>query len=251
MPKKLSFIGLGDVHLKKYGIAAPALPIGSCSQVDITINEDVQRQQNYGRDGGTLSSNRRISSIETAIVMQSLHAENIALGTRGSVSDVAGGSATEETHTVYVGGLVRLANVSPTNVVVTSGDGLTTYTDVTVTPGGIVATEGGDLDTAIKALPDPTVGLPIKVSYDFAARRVIEALTKSASEYVLHFDGLNEANTGKPVVVDMWRQVFGPAETVSLVGDEYGSLSVPGELLLDPSRTGVGESKFFTYNYVE
>jgi hypothetical protein len=249
--REISFLGLGDLYLAPAG-GGPARPVGSASQIQLGITEDEKDQQNYGRAGGLLNSVSRITAVTLALTLQSLSPPNLALALRADRSDIEAGTVTGEAHTAYTGALIRIANIDPSDVVVTdASDGTTTYTegaDYKVTSAGVIPLAGGAIDTAIQALSEPSDGLPVTIDYSYGARSVVEALTHSGTEYVLYFDGLNEADSGKSAVGDLWRVKFGAAKQLDLVGDDYAGLELAGKLLADNSK-GAGESAFFRWNY--
>ena len=84
----------------------------------------------------------------------------------------------------------------------------------------------------------------ISISYDYADQVVIEHLTAKTAELCLRFGGLNEADSGKPEVVDMWRVSQGVTKQLALIKKGFGSIEIEGTLLQDPSRQGVGISKY-------
>ena len=73
---------------------------------------------------------------------------------------------------------------------------------------------------------------------------VIEALTSKTPELVLRFAGLNEADSGRPVVMDLWRVSQGITKQLTLIKKGFGALDIEGEVLQDPSKTGVGISRY-------
>jgi hypothetical protein len=85
----------------------------------------------------------------------------------------------------------------------------------------------------------------LTVSYTHPEHVNIEALTSSAPELELTFGGLNEADSGKPVIVDIWRLGAGIAKTLALIQSDFGKLPVEGEVLVDPTKVGVGISRFY------
>lgn len=107
-------------------------------------------------------------------------------------------------------------------------------TDIETRPEGIMILEG--------AIPD---GCPILVAYTHGAYDVVEALTAGSQVYEMSFGGLNEANSNSPVVLDIYRLQIGAASSLSLLGDEFASLSIKGKVLLDASKTGTGISRYF------
>lgn len=86
----------------------------------------------------------------------------------------------------------------------------------------------------------------VKLSYAYGSYAVIEALTTKAKELELLFEGLNEADDGKPCIVEIWRASQGVASAIGLVADKgFASLPVTGAVLKDDTKTGVGVSKYY------
>jgi hypothetical protein len=138
----------------------------------------------------------------------------------------------------YKGALVPLAHPNPTVVVVSNEAASTTYvegTDYEVRAGGIFILAAGSIVDAAN----------LKVDYTYGAYAQIEAMTSTALILELHFEGLNEANSGKPVIVDVYRAQLSPAKALSLLGDKFSDLTIDAEVLIDPSKTGTGISKYF------
>ena len=240
--KNLSFLGLADVYMKKYGVAAPARYVGSVSACNIQHEEENLRQRNFGREGGTLNTVSRLDQVNVGITFQSLSIENLARVLRGGVTDVAADSVTEEPHTAYLGALVRTEHMNIESVVVTDSTSSTTYeegTDYRVTGAGIVPLEGGSI----------TDEEAILVSYDYTAQQVVEALTQGQEEYTLYWDGLNEADNNRNTAVDIHRIKLGLPEQLGLIGEGFITMSTTGEALLDATQTGVGASKFYRWIY--
>jgi len=73
----------------------------------------------------------------------------------------------------------------------------------------------------------------------------IEALTTGAKTFGMVFAGVNEAATGKTVTVTVHRAKIGAAQGLSFIGDEFGSLEITGEVLIDTSIITAGLSQFF------
>lgn len=73
----------------------------------------------------------------------------------------------------------------------------------------------------------------------------IEALTTGAQTFLMTFEGVNEAATGKTVTVTVHRAKIGAAQGLGFIGDEFGALEITGEVLIDTSIVGAGLSQFF------
>lgn len=112
---------------------------------------------------------------------------------------------------------------------------LVVTTDYTVSAAGIY----------IEPAASFTDGQGLTIDYTKKAGSVVEALTESAGSYTLIFDGLNEAQSSKPVVVTLHKVKFGPLKDYGLIADDFASLEVSGEVLSDDTITGAGLSKYF------
>jgi hypothetical protein len=120
---------------------------------------------------------------------------------------------------------------------VTSDPAGTTYvvdTDYTVSPAGIVVLSTGSIPASTALLID----------YTKKAVDVVQALTSTAQEYVLLFDGLNEAQSGDEMVIKLHRAKFGGAQDLSVIGDEFGSIQLNGDVLPDTTIVGGGLSQY-------
>lgn len=73
----------------------------------------------------------------------------------------------------------------------------------------------------------------------------IEALTTGAQTFEMEFAGINEAATGKTVTVTVYRAKIGAAQGLGFIGDDFGSLEITGEVLIDTSIIAAGKSQFF------
>lgn len=235
--KEFSYIGVGLVY-------ANGVPVGNVDQLDFSVEEDTRELRDYTAPGGGLANRiSRISAVNGTLQMRDFLAENIARAFRGSASDVVAGSVTDEAHTAKLGQLIRTAHIQPTAMVATDDTGTTTYvdgTDYEVVNAGIIPLPGG-------SIPDDS---GVLLSYDYGAQRVVEALTESEQDVYMVFDGVNEAQSGKPVVVDCWRLRFSPTSGVSLIGEDFGAMPLAFSLIKDPTK-GAGVSQYFRVQQIE
>jgi hypothetical protein len=239
MYQERSFIGRGKPYLGPYGGGAKKRDIGNASSLKIGFEEDKKTLPNYRTGGGGVANSQSIVSAMTcSITLTDFDEENLALATFGAASAVAAGAVTDESHTAYVDGLVRFDNLpDTTTIVVTDATGTTTYvldTDYSVNAAGIVPISGGGISDSDTILVD----------YTKVAGSVVQALTRSSQEYTLTLVGLNDAQSGKPVVVDLHRVKFSPAGELGFITDEFGAIEVTGEVLADSNITGTGLSQF-------
>ena len=64
------------------------------------------------------------------------------------------------------------------------------------------------------------------------------------------FIGLNEARSGKPVVIEAFKVSHSPAG-LGMIGDDFGGLEFTAKVEKDSSVTGTGMSQFMTSKDVD
>lgn len=234
------YLGVGRVYARLSGAAAGLIDIGDTSKLDIAVKENKLRQANSSKlGGGVRATVSRITEVTLSMMLNDLNKTNVARALFGSESAVPGASVLDEVVVAYKGALSRLAHINPTAVTVTTSDGLTTYvvgTDYEVRPSGIfIIATGAILE-----------GASLKVDYTYAGYDKVEAMTTGAIILELHFEGLNEANSGLPVIVDIYRAQLSPTKALSLLGDKFADLTIDAEVLGDPTKVGAGISQYFT-----
>lgn len=238
------YLGSGTVYARIAGAAAALLAIGNCSVLEPNVKEDKKTLKDYTKaGGGTYASVSRIDSVTVKLKMHDLNKTNVARAVFGTEAAVTGAAVIDEVVTAYKGGLTPLAHINPTSVVVTNSGASTTYvagTDYEVHGGGILILDAGAI----------TDGQSLKVDYSFADYNKVEAMTTGAVILELHFEGLNEADSGKPVILDIYRAQLSPTKALSLLGDNFADLDLEAEVLKDPSKTGTGISQYFRVKMV-
>lgn len=220
--------------------------VGNVSALNIAITENKIQQTDYtGPGGGNCATVSQIDAVEMSMTMTSYDADNLALAVFGTTSTVATSSITDEPMTSPAtldnDTLVLTAELIDTKqaVSVTSDPAGTTYTegtDYTIGTAGITILAAGTIGPATALL----------VSYQVQGHNLVQALVSSAQEYEAVFDGLNEADSGAPVVVKGYKVKFGPAEDLALISEEFAELALTGDILKDETITGAGLSQYFT-----
>lgn len=233
------YLGSGQVFARIAGAAVALLAIGNCSMLEPSVKEDKKTLKDYTKPGGgTYASVSRIDTVTVKLKLHDLNKTNVARAVFGSESTVTGAAVIDESVVAYKGGLTPLAHVNPTTVVVTNSAATTTYVagvDYEVKGGGILILDAGTI----------TEAQALKVDYTFASYNKIEAMTTGAVILELHFEGLNEADSGKPVILDVYRAQLSPTKALSLLGDNFADLELEAEVLKDPTKTGTGISQYF------
>lgn len=241
LQSQVSYIGKGEVFLQKRNTAgAKMLPIGNCISAQFSISENRDELQDYtSTGGGLLETNITIKSVMAKLKVTNLSPTNLAIALRGQTTAGTAATITDESHAgVLKGSLIRLARLPDITATITVKKGAT----VIASAGNWQATSAGIWvsDTA----PDITADDTLLITYSAIADNVVQALVSSNDEYTMIFSGLNEARSGKPVVVTAHRIKFSPAKTLDLISDKFAELEIEGDVLADATITGNGISKF-------
>lgn len=229
---------VGQVYARPYGSAAAPMPIGNVLELALEHKEQVIKQPDMSRlGGGTHAEVRRIEEVTVKMKLADINVVNLARATMGTLQAVAMGTVADEAHVATLGGLVRLAHIQPTAVVLKKG-----VTVVAAAGNYEVRPEGIYILPTATGLEDADA---ITVGYSYGEYAAIEALTTKAVELELTFGGLNEADEGKAVLVEIWRASQGVTKSLALIQDKLGALDVEGTVLMDPTKVGVGISKYY------
>lgn len=228
----------GQVYARLAGTAAALAEIGGVSELKLVINEEIKKQGDYAHTGGgTRAQVNRIKEVMMEAKLQDLNMVNLARSVFGTASQVVAGTVVAEAVVGYKGGLIRLANPTPTSVVVKKAAvTIAMAGNYEVRPEGIFV-----LDDAV-AIVD---GDALTVDYAHGGYDVVQALTTSAPTLELTFGGLNEADDGKAVVVEVFKVKMGATSGLNLITTDFAELDVKGEVLADPAKSGAGISRFF------
>ncbi len=233
-----SYIGVGPIFLRKRSGTGGLIPIGNASALNFAVEEDVKALPDHTEaGGGTRNEVRRIKSVGIKVKVHDLSPDNISLAVYGDSTAVAAGTVTDEAITAKLGALVPLSHTAPSSAVVQDETDTTTYvegTDYEVRSSGLWFP--GDSNISDDQL--------LHVDFTYPGQDVVEALTQSAEEYEMLFEGLNEARSGKAAVVRSHRNKFGPTKSLDLIGDDFAGLELEGTVLSDSSQP-VGLSRFF------
>lgn len=232
------YIGVGRVWVRAFGSTGARRHVGNVSALTLRHNIEAQRMPDYTRPGGgTAVKLERIDTVEASMTWLNFSPENWAIATAGTVTDVALGAAVVENHTAYKGSVAALANLPGT------------ITSVTTNPPGTTYTAGTDYEKSAGGIYIPTTSTipdagPIIVTYSHVAQKRVEGSMGTSTVLEVLFEGLNDADSQKPTVVDLWRMSVPPAAELSLIGLEFGEMAIEAELLADTSK-GSSVSAFY------
>lgn len=235
---------VGQVYAKVWGTSASPKEIGNVLELGLEHSEDVQTQDDMTKLGGGVHAEvRRVKDVKVKMKLADLNVVNIARGVLGSVASVEAGTVTDMPYTVSeLGVLIPLDHIGATDVVIKKGADAASATPVDMAGNYEPRSEGIVLQSGAAGLAADD---KLWISYTHGAYAVIEALTTKAPELQLLFGGMNEADSGNPVTVDIWRCSQGVAKQFSLINKGFGALDIEGTLMMDPTKTGAGISKYY------
>lgn len=235
-----SYIGKGKVYLGALtnGVLSGGLfPVGNVSELTISPSVNERRLLNYmDASGGNCATSTKIESVNLSMTAWNFCPRNLALLSGGTHTDSTGAAITGETHVAYLGGLLSFnemydKTVAP--VISAGGTPLVADTDYELTETGAIIKNGiADGDT-------------VTVSYTSVDSFSIQSLTDLGKEFMVVFEGLNEATSGKRAKVTAFRFKPTPGESIPWISDDFASSTLSGELLTSNMAAGVGESKYW------
>ena len=236
-----SYIGKGSIYTRDRSGSGGLMPIGNVSALNVSFEEEKKELKDYtSASGGNANVLTSITSMTGSMTMYDFSAANLAFALRGSVTAVTAGAIVDEAHTCagIDGELIPFSFSYDSSIapVITGPAGTPTYTldtDYTMGTNGIIVMGAGAIGAT-----------GIEASYTKVASEVMQALVESGAEFELYFDGLNEAQTGKAVAIQMHRIKFSPAQGLDFIGDDFGEINTDFEVLSDSSVVAAGLSKF-------
>lgn len=228
---------VGQIYAAPYGVAN-LTPVGNVLEAGVEYKEAVESQEDMtALGGGKHGERRRVTEINFKAKLADLNIANLARAVLGTALPQDAGTVADKSYTVQRGALIPLPHVGVTNLVVKKNGA-----PVAVLGNFDLLPEGIRIRADAAVLTDGDV---ITVGYDHADQVVIEALTAKAPELTLRFGGLNEADSGRPVIVDLYRVSQSVTKQLALLQAKgFAALEIEGSLLQDPTKVGVGISRY-------
>lgn len=159
--------------------------------------------------------------------------ENLALAFWGASATIAAGTVTNELSPtgLVAGDFFRLSKVNVSTVSITDSAGtpasLTLNTHYTVENAA---------DGLIKMVNVGTFVQPFKVNYSNAVAYNVPLFNTTPGNYWVRFEGLNMANSGEPVLVELYNVQIDPTSGFNLKSDDVSSFPMTGNALYDATK---------------
>lgn len=231
---------VGKFYAAVYG-SQVLVPIGNVLEAITEQTESVEKQDDMtALGGGTHAEVRRITGVNFKAKLADLSIVNLVRCVRGTVTPQDAGTVADAPYTAHLGALVPLPHSGVSALAVKTG----------ATLGAATAVDAANYELRPEGLwiheeaSGLTEGANLWLSYSYADQVVIEALTAATPELYFRFAGMNEADSGKPSIVDLWRVSQGVTKQLALIQKGFTTLDIEGEVLKDPTKTGIGISQY-------
>jgi hypothetical protein len=209
------------------------------------VSVEEHNESQSGQRGTDLRKEKE-TKVSIKMTCQNFVRDVLAMFTRGASTDVSASSVEDAALVCRLGKVVPLNHLKISNVVIEkSAAALVAYVDDETPYDYKVNTEAGSVQfAATPATSGLTDGDDLTISYDYEAQALVNSLTTGAVARFLRFEGLNTADSNKPVVVEVFKAQFDPAKVLSLISDEtVQSFELEGSVLADLTRSS--GSKYF------
>jgi hypothetical protein len=165
------------------------------------------------------------------LMLEKFDKRNLAKAMFGEVQDVLGATATAEPAIAKKGKFLKLRRMNLTSLTsVTNVGGATTY--VADTDYRVNLRSGMVEILAAGAIADDT---PLEANYVYGAQEKIAAFAKPNRYYWILFEGLNTVEDDAPVVVNLFKARFNPANEINWINndDQVSQMQLEGSVLYD------------------
>lgn len=236
------YYGNGKVKLATIaanGTLGPWRWVYDVSALSLALSlEKVEHKESYSGQKALVRSFPVGKTATLNATLHSLNADNLALTLFGTPTSTAAGSVTaEELPTVVDGDVLSLANPGVSSLVITDS----AATPATLDPANYSVDAWGNVTfTSLPTAPAPTQ--PFKAAYSYAASEQVSIFTAPQPMVALRYEGVNLAEGGAPVIVELYKIATDPLNELALIstGTEVAGMQITGGVLLDSSKPANG-----------
>ncbi|NDP58004.1 MAG: hypothetical protein GZ090_01415 [Oxalobacteraceae bacterium] len=230
------YLGQGKLYIAARSAAGLPMPLrwlGDVSDAKLALKVDnVEHKESY--TGQRLTAKKIVTGKEASFdfTLMELSKDNLSLALYGKASTIASGSVTAEVLPADLVADDRVALKYPkvSTVVITDS---TPTTPLTLDPSKYTV----DADYGTITLLDVTaVVQPLNVAYTHAALENVSIFTASQSEVFLRYEGINLAEDGAPVIVELYKVSTEPLKELALITTKFAETAIASTVLLDSAR---------------
>ncbi|CAJ6204910.1 Uncharacterised protein [Burkholderia pseudomallei] len=197
--------------------------VGTSTAFKVALTADKKELKNA--KGQLIQSIQLLPAASVSIDLRDITIDNLSLGMNGNLVPVM--QTTGQTASIAsakVGTVMLLGAVNVQNVVLKAGaTSLVAGTDYTV-------------DTKFGKVVFLTVQAgPVTATFDVTEQTSFGVLTDITKEYFVRIEALDLAYD-RPVVLELYRVKFSPLKDFALIGTDYNTISLDGDILIDGSK---------------
>lgn len=176
----------------------------------------------------------REKNAEFNCTLEEFTIKNLAMAFYGIDAAITGSTVTAEVmpSALVAGDIVRTRYGDISSVVVKDSAG---------SPATLVAGTDYRINSAkhgsIEILNVGSYVQPFKVDYAYAAQSNLPLFTGAAKERWVRFEGLNTADSDRPLLVELYKVKIDPATDFALINDELAQFELGGAVLDDPTKS--------------
>lgn len=227
------FIGSGVIGIKERGVNGPFRNIGQVHEFKVSPKEEKKTLKNMQGGGGNADVATRVGEVGVSMNLREVSPQNLAMVLYGEMSTLTSGTVSNESRTIYAGGLNPLTGFAPTSVTITvdpaAWAATTVYAlGVIVKPSAgshfykvkTAGTSGGVEPTWEEDGDDTTDGTVVWQD--------MGTMVLAASEFEVSSGGINIpsgstkiATTGTPVLVNYTKSAGSLVQSLLDTGKEY------------------------------
>lgn len=216
--------------------------VGNVPELKLGLQVDnIEHKESYS--GQSLTDLKIVKGKSTSLnfTLEDFAKDNLAMAIYGAALSVAAGSAiTGE----VLGGTpaVTTLAVGQTFVASKRNGSAVIVKDSTATPKTLVKDVNYTIDVASMTITliDVTTGGPftgpLKVDYTPGISTEIGMFNTPQADLFMRFVGMNTADSGKPVIVDLYKVSLNPTKELSFITDDLAQLQIEGAALLDAMK---------------
>ncbi|MFH1493741.1 MAG: hypothetical protein ABIG70_02970 [Pseudomonadota bacterium] len=208
--------------------------VGNAPKISVSLKTDVEEiKESTSGQRLPMARLEKGKSAEISMELHNFDKRTIEVLLRGLQTAVAASTVTAEAMQIgmAVGDIYRTAKPFISTVVVKDSAG---------TPATLAAGTDYTLDAdagLVRLLNVTGFTQPFKVDYAYAGADVNAMFVTSQKEYTVFFSGVNTANADKPVLVELYRAIFDPADNIDFISDTVNVFTLKGSLLIDSTKS--------------
>lgn len=236
------FSGQGKLYIAERDTAGkPKVfhDVGNCPEFEIEMaTSTVEHKESRSGQRLTdliLQTDKKVS---VKLTLEDFTLVNLARALYGEVVSITGASVTNEViPTVAVGDFVKLEYGQVSSLVVQDSTGspvtltLGTHYEITDAKQGIIK---------FLNITSGSVVQPFNADYTYASTSKLKTFTQARKDYWVRFAGVNTADEGKAVIIDIYKMQLNPASNLSVINDAVAQLALTGGALYDDLRPSTG-----------